>query len=247
VVLVLGVGCAGDQETSRDGRIIAMKESLRGSTVEDPHAKARSRMISTLGAYGIRNPAVIEAMQAVPRHRFVPADQRSHAYWDGPLPIGHGQTISQPYIVARMTELSKAAPGMTVLDVGTGSGYQAAVLAEIVQRVYSIEIVCPLADAAAKLLRELQYSRVEVRCGDGFRGWPAHAPFDAIIVAAAPEQVPPPLLEQLKVGGRLVIPVGPEGGVQSLRVYEKQADGAMRRFEDGAVRFVPMTGEAQGN
>jgi protein-L-isoaspartate(D-aspartate) O-methyltransferase len=196
-----------------------------------------------LGGRDITDPGVLDAMRSVPRHRFVPGHLRGAAYQDSPLPIGHGQTISQPYIVALMTQLARAAPGKVALDVGTGSGYQAAVLAEIVERVYSVEIVCELADEAARRLDALGYDNVTTRCGDGYAGWEEHAPFDVIIVAAAPEAVPEPLVGQLAPGGRLVIPVGDMH--QELLVIEKREDGSIERFSHGGVRFVPMTGEAQ--
>ncbi len=193
---------------------------------------------------GISNPAVLAAMRVVPRHELVPLAVREDAYADHPLPIGFEQTISQPYIVALMTDLAGVERGDKVLEIGTGSGYQAAVLAEMGARVFSIEIAEPLARRAAADLRRLGYRRVEVRAGDGYRGWPSEAPFDAIIVTAAPPEVPAPLREQLAVGGRLVIPVGADGGIQELRIIRRTAEG----FEEEPtipVRFVPMTGEAQ--
>jgi protein-L-isoaspartate(D-aspartate) O-methyltransferase len=191
------------------------------------------------------DPAVLAAIRAVPRHEFVPPAYREYAYADRPLPIGEGQTISQPYIVALMTDLAAAGPDSTVLEVGTGSGYQAAVLAEIVDHVYTIEIVAPLGEQAAETLERLGYDNVSVRIGDGYRGWPEAAPFDAIVVTAAPETVPPPLIEQLKTGGRLVIPVGPEGGAQSLEVLEKNADGSVASRHVLPVRFVPFTRDGE--
>ena len=191
---------------------------------------------------GIENPAVLAALRAVPRHQLVPPAVREEAYGDHPLPIGFDQTISQPYIVALMTDLAGVERGDKVLEVGTGSGYQAAVLAQMGARVFSIEIVEPLARRAAADLARLGYRGVQVRAGDGYRGWPSEAPFDAIIVTAAPPEVPAPLKEQLAVGGRLVIPVGE--GVQELRLIRRTASG----FEEEPtieVRFVPMTGEAQ--
>ena len=212
---------------------------------EEGHRMSRQRMIThDLAGRDIGDPRVLKAMEAVPRHRFVPDERRHLAYADHPLPIGHQQTISQPYIVALMTQLAGAAPGMKALDVGTGSGYQAAVLSRIVDKVYGIEIVCPLAERARATLSALAYDNVEVRCGDGFRGWPEHAPFDLIILAAAPERVPPALIEQLRPGGRLVLPVGDR--VQRLLVVHRTKDG--HRVEDhGGVRFVPMTGEVRGD
>ena len=190
---------------------------------------------------GVRDPAVLRAMRTVPRHRFVPSSRRAAAYDDRPLPIGHRQTISQPYIVALMSELARVKPGDRVLEVGTGSGYQAAVLAEMGVKVFSIEIVEPLAERAKGALSELGYD-VEVRHGDGYAGWPEHAPFDAVVVTAAPPKIPEPLKQQLAVGGRLVIPVGKYA--QSLIVVTRTEKG----FTEESVlpvRFVPMTGEAQ--
>jgi protein-L-isoaspartate(D-aspartate) O-methyltransferase len=184
---------------------------------------------------------VLAAMRAVPRHELVPADQRGRAYADRPLPIGHGQTISQPYIVALMTELARAGPDDVVLEVGTGSGYQAAVLAACGARVYSIEIVDPLAKRAARDLARLGYEGVTVKSGDGYAGWPEHAPFDAILVTAAAPRVPEALLAQLKVGGRLVIPVGETGALQRLEVHERTESG-WTVHDVAPVRFVPMTG-----
>ncbi len=200
----------------------------------------------TIASRGVRDPAVLAAMRSVPRHEFVPEDVRRYAYADEPLPIGQEQTISQPYIVAAMTELIKVGPEDTVLEVGTGSGYQAAVLARIVRQVYSIEIVPELGQAAAGLLPRLGYTNVEVRIGDGYVGWPEHAPFDGIIVTAGADHVPAPLVEQLKPGGRMVIPVGPTLSVQSLLLIEKMQDGTIRTNDVMPVRFVPLTGEHAG-
>jgi protein-L-isoaspartate(D-aspartate) O-methyltransferase len=203
-----------------------------------------------LRARGIAAPDVLAAFERVGRHQFVPPELAELAYADRPLPIGHGQTISQPYVVALMTELARPKRQARALDVGTGSGYQAAVLGELCREVYSIEIVRPLADAASRRLAELGYGNIEVRCGDGYQGWPEQGPFDVIIVAAAPDHVPQPLVEQLAPGGRLVLPVAgvrtPLGeGTQQITVVEKQPDGTLRRWTEDAVLFVPMTGEAQ--
>jgi protein-L-isoaspartate(D-aspartate) O-methyltransferase len=206
--------------------------------------EARERMVrQQMENRDIDSRRVLEAMRKVPRHLLVPRKLWGEAYADHPLPIGHDQTISQPYIVALMTQLASPEPQDRVLDVGTGSGYQAAVLAELVREVYSIEILKPLAESAAKRLKDLGYSNVEVRCGDGYRGWPEHAPFDVIIVAAAPDHVPQPLVDQLAPSGCLVIPVGTYW--QSLRVIEKDASGKVREKNVASVAFVPMTGEAQ--
>ena len=192
---------------------------------------------------GITNERVLEAMRQVPRHEFVPEEMRPFAYDDRPLPIGHGQTISQPYIVAFMTESLDPKPNHRVLEVGTGSGYQAAVLARLVKDVYSIEIVAPFAQTARATLERLRIKNVHVRAGDGYKGWPEAAPFDSIIVTCAPDHVPQPLIDQLKDGGSLIIPVGPRE-VQELYLLEKSG-GQMQRRAVLPVRFVPMTGEAQ--
>lgn len=184
-------------------------------------------------------PKVLDAIARVPRHEFVDDREQAYAYLNEPLPIGHGQTISQPYIVALMTDLLAPRPDHVVLDVGTGSGYQAAVLACLVRRVYSIEVVPELATQAAERLSRLGYDNVEVCHGDGARGWPAHAPFDGILVAAAAEDVPMALIDQLKAGGRLIIPVGSEFG-QNLRLIEKDAAGTVRQRSVLPVAFVPL-------
>jgi len=193
---------------------------------------------------GITNGRVLEAMRRVPRHEFVPAELRSRAYEDRPLPIGYSQTISQPYIVAYMTQQLDPAPNDKVLEVGTGSGYQAAVLSELVSEVYSIEIVEPLAQSAASDLSRLGYTNVHVRAGDGYEGWQQHAPFDTVIVTCAPEAVPQPLVDQLSEGGRMIIPVGPTWN-QQLILLRKQG-GKLEQKAVLPVRFVPMTGKAEG-
>jgi len=204
--------------------------------------KRRGMVESQIVSRGISDNRVIEAMNKVPREMFVPESQRSQAYNDGPLSIGFGQTISQPYVVALMTELLLLDSADVVLEVGTGSGYQAAILAEIAKSVYSIEIVCSLQTRADSTLEALGYTNIHTRCGDAYFGWPEEAPFDAIIVTAAPEQVPQPLLDQLKDGGRLVIPVGE--GLQYLEVYNRIGD-RYERNRGIPVRFVPMTGKAE--
>ena len=191
---------------------------------------------------GIADDAVLAAIRAVPRHRFVPAELAPNAYDDRPLPIGYSQTISQPYVVAFMTEAAALRPDSRVLEIGTGSGYQAAVLAEIANRVYTIEIVPELAERSGALLGELGYDNIETRAGDGYRGWPDAAPFDAIVVTAAPDHVPPALVEQLAVGARLVIPVG--NFFQDILIVTRTDTGTTTESVL-PVRFVPMTGEAQ--
>lgn len=200
----------------------------------------RERMVETqLRPRGIRDERVLRAMARVPRHLFVPAQVRRDAYADHPLPIGHGQTISQPYIVAFMTEALALDEGHRVLEIGTGSGYQAAILGELVKEVYTIEILEPLARSAGATLETLEYDNVHVRAGNGYAGWPDKAPFDRIIVTAAPEAVPPALVEQLEVGGIMAIPVGDV--FQELRILRRTPDG-LETLKTLPVRFVPMTG-----
>lgn len=214
-----------------------------GAARNDPYAGKRWDMVeSQIIARGIRNTAVIQAMLNVPRHEFVPEEMRDEAYKDNPIPVGMGQTISQPYIVALMTELLNPVRGMKVLEVGTGSGYQTAVLAETGCDLYTIEIVERLAKKARLVLEKLGYSNITYRIGDGYQGWEEHAPFDGIIVTAAPGLVPPRLLEQLKVNGRMVIPVG--GDSQELQLIEKTETGITKK-RITAVRFVPMTGRSE--
>jgi protein-L-isoaspartate(D-aspartate) O-methyltransferase len=209
---------------------------------QDPgsFADRRLQMVETqLRARGIRNAAVLEAMGRVPRERFVPLDLQSRAYDDGPLPIGDGQTISQPYIVAYMTEALDPRKSDRVLEIGTGSGYQAAVLAELVAEVYTIEIVAGLAERARARLTDLGYTNVRARHGDGYAGWPDAAPFDKIIVTAAPPEMPQALVDQLAVSGVMVVPVGPRDEIQMMTIVRKTAEGVVRR-ETIPVRFVPM-------
>jgi protein-L-isoaspartate(D-aspartate) O-methyltransferase len=211
---------------------------------DDAFTKERERMVEVqLADREIKDGRVLAAMRAVPRHLFVPTPDAPDAYDDRPLPIGHGQTISQPYIVALMTELVRPAPGDRALEVGTGSGYQAAVLASLVSHVYTIEIVPSLARDAEARLKKLDCDNVTVRAGDGYGGWPEHAPFDIIVVTAAPERVPEPLLQQLKPGGRLVVPVGSKFGIQELQLLEKDSSGALRTTRVATVRFVPLLRE----
>jgi len=246
--LLLATACEAPPHTpaEQERGAAASSRPTTGSeagTAESAHSRQlRERMVvEQIEARGVRDPRVLAAMRAVPRHRFVPDSQREYAYADSPLPIEEEQTISQPYIVALMSELAEIAPGERVLEVGTGSGYQAAVLAQMGARVYSIEIVESLARTARKRLTELGYA-VEVRHGDGYAGWPEHAPFDAILVTAAPPAIPKPLEQQLAPSGRLVVPVGE--GSQDLVVLTRTESGLERRSVI-PVRFVPMTGKAQ--
>lgn len=232
MALILGIGCAP-------------KPAAEAVAEDDPFAEARARMVREQLASpgrGITNARVLAAMGHVARDQLVPAPLRAEAYHDTPLPIGHGQTISQPYIVAFMTQALAPQPGERFLEIGAGSGYQAAVLAEMGVEVYTIEIVAELAERAERDLRRLGYTNVHVRAGDGYQGWPAHAPFDAIIVTCAPERVPQPLVDQLQDGGRMIIPVGPRFS-QELVVLRKRGEVLERRAVL-PVRFVPMTGQA---
>ncbi len=211
------------------------------------YVEQRDRMVETQiehpgwGADPVRSPEVLEAMRRCPRHVFVPQTEQRHAYADSPLPIGHGQTISQPYIVALMSELLELTPESKVLEVGTGSGYQAAVLAHLTPHVYTIEIVKPLAERAKKTLAEQGYKTVQCRTADGYFGWQEHAPFDAIIVTCAAGHLPPPLWKQIKPGGRIVVPIGGQHEVQRLVVITKTADGKRKSESVLSVRFVPLT------
>jgi protein-L-isoaspartate(D-aspartate) O-methyltransferase len=214
-------------------------EPQRKRMVEEIAALTRETRLET-GRASL-SERVMAAMAKVPRHEFVPPRDRHHAYANRPLPIGMGQTISQPFIVALMTDLMEVKPGDRVLEIGTGSGYQAALLAELAGMVYTIEIVEPLAREAAERLKRLGYRNVVTKTGDGYKGWAEHAPFDAIMVTAAPREVPQPLTDQLKPGGRLVVPVGGQAAGQSLLLIEKQADGRITRRNILAVRFVPLT------
>ncbi|HLP97244.1 MAG TPA: protein-L-isoaspartate(D-aspartate) O-methyltransferase [Sideroxyarcus sp.] len=224
---------------------------MRTADQPDVHVAARQRMVDTIraisredGGYAPRpvSERVLAVMAKVPRHRFVPEGEEFAAYANHPLSIGHGQTISQPYIVALMSDLLALDKQQCVLEIGTGSGYQTAVLAELAGQVYSVEIVAPLAAAAAQLLAELGYANAVVQAGDGSAGWPEHAPYDAIIVTAAADRVPQLLLEQLKPGGRMVIPVGGRDEIQQLMLITKGRDGKLRWENIEPVRFVPLTG-----
>ncbi len=210
---------------------------------QDEYDSMRRKMVDEqIIARGIRDRRVINAMLKVPRHLFVPYIMQRNAYDDKPLPIGEGQTISQPYIVAIMTELLELQGKEKVLEIGTGSGYQAAILAEIVEQVYTIEIVKALAQSADKRLSEMGYKNITVKYGDGYQGWKEYSPFDGIIVTAAPDHIPQPLIEQLRIGGRMIIPVGSE--YQELKLIRKTEQGIIEA-DIIPVRFVPMTGEAQ--
>ncbi len=224
---------------------MAVTSKQADRAVDQPaQRELRLRMVDQqIRARGVTSAPVLAAMEQVPRHLFVPAGERGQAYEDHPLPIGGGQTISQPYIVALMTELLALPPGSRVLEVGTGSGYQAAVLSRVAARVYSIEIVPELGARARATLSRLGFDNVQVRVGDGYRGWPEAAPFDGILLTAAPQAVPPPLIAQLKPGGRMVLPVGAFD--QNLFVLTKSPDGTVKQEKVLPVRFVPMTGEAE--
>ena len=226
--------------------LILLVACSAGAGSPDELARERRRMVDEqVRARGVNDRRVLTAMEQVPRHRFVPDDMRDSAYDDRPLPIGEGQTISQPYIVGLMTDLLDLKPSDKVLEIGTGSGYQAAVLSRLVSDVYTIEIVKPLGEQARGILDFLGYKNVHTRIGDGYKGWPEAAPFNAIIVTAAPPKVPEPLLKQLAVGGKLVVPEG--SSWQDLTVYTRQKDGSFSKETVLPVRFVPMTGEAQKN
>ena len=233
--------------------LLACVMPLCAATDEADYAKARKALLAEIQrdaaatANSTGRPrfseSVIGAMDAVPRHRFVPASEMRRAYENRPLPIGHGQTISQPYIVALMTELLEPEADDVMLEVGTGSGYQAAVLSKLVERVYTIEIVEPLGRNAGDRLRRLGFLNVEVKLADGYHGWPEHAPYDGIIVTAASNAIPPPLIQQLKPGGRMVIPVGAPFFTQNLILLEKDAKGNVSTTTVLPVAFVPLTGE----
>jgi len=216
--------------------------SLQGDS--ERYKKLRYKMVDRqIAARGIEDEKVLKAMRDVPRHLFVPEGRRRSAYGDFPLPIGYGQTISQPYIVALMTELLEPEKDDIALEVGAGSGYQAAVLSQIVKKVYTIEIVPPLGNAAEKRLREVEYKNITVRVGDGYYGWEEHAPFDCIIVTAASDHIPPPLIKQLKKGGKMAIPVGHPFQVQNLMLLEKSEEGEIQMKNVLVVRFVPFVRE----
>lgn len=231
---------------------IALALASAGLHADDPFTPLRDAMVREIaglssvtrdetGRAGFAAP-VMTAMARVPRHKFVPPDEVPYAYENRPLPIGYGQTISQPYIVALMTDLTQVGPGDVVLEIGTGSGYQAAILAELAQAVYTMEIIEPLAVQAGERLGRLGYAKVQARQGDGYHGWPEHGPYDAILVTAAASHVPPPLIAQLKAGGRMVIPVGAPFMIQYLLLIEKAGDGSVSTRQVLPVRFVPLAG-----
>jgi protein-L-isoaspartate(D-aspartate) O-methyltransferase len=236
---------------------LALAGGIHGAALAqaDPWAEPRTAMVRTIEAHAASLPegvapggisaAVLEVMGRTPRHRFVPERIEAAAYADSPLPIGHGQTISQPFIVALMTELARAGPGSAVLEIGTGSGYQAAVLSPLAKTVCTVEIVPELGQTAGRRLKDLGYANVKTRVGDGYFGWPERGPFDAILVTAAAGHVPPPLVRQLKPGGRMVIPVGGVFGPQFLTLVEKSAAGEVTTRQLLTVRFVPLTRGAQ--
>ncbi len=213
------------------------------SCFQDDYTRQRHRMVDEqIESRGVTHEATLEAMRNVPRHRFVPEPMQAYAYDDRPLSIGHSQTISQPYIVGLMTASVEPDADDKVLEIGTGSGYQAAILSEIVKEVYTIEIVPALASRAKRVFYELKYENIHAMQGDGYAGWPSEAPFDAIIVTAAPEEVPQPLLDQLKEGGKMIVPVGPISRVQVLKLITKK-NGKIKERDLLPVRFVPFTGD----
>jgi len=260
--LLLGTRCSGNEASPGTSRPAATQPAPTTQASQPAfrrpnppaarqHAERRRAMVETQIAHPrdsrtpVRDERVLEAMRAVPRHAFVPDGSPARAYGDYPLPIGHEQTISQPYIVALMTELLRLGPDSKVLEIGTGSGYQAAVLAHLTPHVYTIEIVEPLGRRAMRILKEQGYNQVHCRIGDGDLGWPEAAPFEWIIVTCAADELPQPLWDQLKPGGRIVIPVGGPGQIQRLEVIIKTADGKREQETITWVRFVPMTGKAQ--
>ena len=238
------VAASGPRTTSQPATTVSAPTSQPRKKWSPPKFKARFNernvMTRTIMNYGVKDISVLRAMVGVPRHMFVPRAIASRAYYDTPLPIGFGQTISQPYMVAEMTRLLQLKPTSRVLEIGTGSGYQAAVLTEFTQYVYSIEIVKPLADAAKARFKNLGYHVIKTKRADGYYGWPAEAPFDAIIVTCAAGQIPPPLVKQLVNGGRMIIPVGGAFSRQSLMLVEKDAKGKIRSRSLMGVRFVPL-------
>ena len=254
--LILLVACASEPEPQpKPGPVPATEQAspavpaaetatTEPSPTPDQYAAQRRQMVENgVIDWGITDEDVIEVMGVVPRHAFVLEEYLSLAYNNHPLPIGYGQTISQPYIVALMTQSVELSPGDQVLEIGTGSGYQAAVLSQLVDHVYSVEIIGPLAERAEAALQSVGYDNVTVRHDDGYYGWEEHAPFDAIVVTAAPDHIPQPLVEQLKIGGRMIIPVGPVGGYQTLWLLTRTGEDQVQTRNLGGVRFVPLTRE----
>ncbi len=234
--LLLFPGCARERIAEPFG-----EQRQKSTLTEDEYKRQRLRMVEEqIASRGIRNKTVLEAMRKTPRHLFVPESHRHLAYADHPLPIGYNQTISQPFIVAYMTEAAEVAANEKVLEIGTGSGYQAAVLGELAKEVYSIEIIPELAERARQALGESGYKNIHVKAGNGYLGWPEHAPFDAILVTAAPDEVPKALVEQLAVNGKMVIPVGT--GFQEMVIITRTQSGVVEK-RTIPVRFVPMTGK----
>ncbi len=227
--------------TFTPARTITTQVQSNTPTVKDQYVSNRQAMVNTIRAYGVKDEDVLRVMQKVPRHAFVPETELDQAYDDHPLPIGYGQTISQPFIVAWMTELLELKSGSRVLEIGTGSGYQAAVLAEMGYDTYSIEIVPELADSAAARLQQLGYMDIHLKQDDGYYGWKEYAPYDAIIVTAAPDHLPAPLAAQLSQDGCIVIPIGPQGSYQTLWRFVNEADG-LKAYNLGEVSFVPFSG-----
>jgi protein-L-isoaspartate(D-aspartate) O-methyltransferase len=258
ILLLVGISCKGSipAPLASDNPAAAAQPASQNKPAQspDPNAAAwvhprsgeradeRGQMVRVLKRrYEMTDPNVLRAMLDVPRHWFVPSSQQSAAYQDNPLPIGHGQTISQPFIVAYMTHLLELTPESNVLEIGTGSGYQAAVLSELTPHVYTIEIVEPLGRQAMETFKERGYHTIQAKIGDGYKGWPQHAPFDAVIVTCAPDHIPQPLVDQLKSGGKIVIPVGHTWGIQDLLLVTKDTDGSLERKSMMPVRFVPLT------
>lgn len=245
ILTTMNTGCqpaSPDQDPTQPLEIAPTFTDLPAPTL-DPMIEKRENMVKVqIAARGIQDPRVLAAMETVPRHEFVPDSYLSKAYADHPLPIGFGQTISQPYIVALMTEVLQLEEGDRVLEIGTGSGYQAAILGELDLEVYTMEIIPELATKADQRLERLGYRNIQVRFADGYFGWEEQSPFDAIIVTAAPDHLPLPLIQQLSEGARMVIPIGPIGAVQSLWLFE-MSEGELLAKNLGAVQFVPLTGE----
>ncbi len=241
-----GFACRSQQETPKTQEVLARREPNQPRhshpAFQERVSERRQMVLRQIELREVKDPNVLQAMRVVPRHAFVPTAQRAYAYEDRPLYIGYGQTISQPYIVAFMTEALRLDPNSSVLEIGTGSGYQAAVCAEIAREVHTIEIVEPLAKSAAEVLTQLGYTNVHVKAGDGYFGWPDKGPFDAIIGTAAAGAIPPPLIEQLKQGGRMILPVEDNYGLQRLILLTKDEQGRLHRQDVLPVRFVPMTG-----